>query len=182
MNKSIRSEFIDKVKAFYKRDKDKIKPISEEVYNIINDYPDYLDIPQTENDKRVAGNYEIFINNIPLYAGESGNVYFRACEHIYNMYNDIDKFGFLLPDERIEISFNITLGVTNENQRKRNENNAIKEHKHLLQYTDINSTEYGKDKAKYIRIKVPREQIPDDWCVKPKIRKLRVDEILGKKS
>lgn len=183
-----RKAYNEKVKCFINDKKVEvlIKKIAPEIYDKISENYKILEIAQYRNDPSVAGNYEIVFNGIPLYAGESGNVFIRACEHIYNMCYDENKFGFILPHDAIEIHFRIThLGITSDKTRKEIEAKAIQTYKHILQYTNPESPEYGKDKKKFdydTKKWISRECIPIDWCVVPKLRKDRVEKLLSMKA
>jgi hypothetical protein len=178
---------ISDVKNFCMSNLDIIKNIAIDVYEKVRQNRGLLDIPQLENNKSVAGNYEIYINDFPLYAGESGNVYVRACEHIYNMYNGY-KFGFQLPKKGISITIKIThLGITEKGEREQIEADAIAERKHILQFTDPNASEYPNeypnDKKQYIQgEEVPREKIRPDYCIVQNLRKARINELLKRRS
>lgn len=131
------------------------------------------DIPQN------SGVYMITFNKIPIYIGESNNVYYRILEHLYNIFEQKKEWG-IKPSNiftgKIIIDFEILHShITDVENRKSLESEEIIMRKPLLQADD--STTYPEDKACKINGKwIPREQIPIDWCVKPKIRKRRIKE------
>lgn len=165
-----RQVYIAKVKRFArsKGGLKKIEKIAPEVAQIIRQHPEYLDIPQYLNDRRVAANYANIIFGIPFYSGSSGNAYLRICEHAYNVITDATAYGGVYQNG-IPVSFKIyATGVESPDLREFIEFKVIDRLRPLLQYTDPDSDEYGTDKP--IPTGKNRENMRPDICITVPLR------------
>ena len=160
--------YINKVKRFArsKAGLKIIRQLAPEIARIIEEHPEYLDIPQRENDPRLAGNYRIDFFNRIFYTGETGNLVFRICEHIYNYCYSADAFGHQYdPTEKIPARFEvIAWGVVHKDMRELVIESRVIEVMHpVLQWTNPASPEYGSDKP--IPEGETRESMRSDICV-----------------
>ena len=125
-----------------------IRQLAPEIAKMIAEHPEYLDVPQYYNDPRLAGNYRGDIFERMFYTGESGNCVFRISEHIYNYCSSADAFGHKYdPTDKTPTKFEVfSLGVVHKEMRELIEERVIEVMHPVLQWTDSEAPEYGKDK------------------------------------
>ena len=153
----------------------KMRIIAPDLVDTIVAHPDYLEIEQIKDDSRVAGLYMNTIYGVPFYTGESGNVFWREIEHIYDYITSSEWYGGKY-DAKVPARFTVyALGVQDKALRESMERKAIKVTHPVLQWTDPNAPEYGKDK--YLPEGETRESIRPDICVFPYLRKIRYEEV-----
>ena len=142
-----------------------IRQLAPEIAKMIEEHPEYLDVPQYYNDPRLSGNYRGDIYNRIFYIGESGNCVFRICEHIYNYCSSADAFGHKYdPTDRIPTKFEVfTWGVVHKKMRELIEERVIEVMHPVLQWTDPEAPEYGSDKP--IPDGETRETMRSDFCI-----------------
>ncbi len=144
-------------------------------------------IPQFLNRNDVAGVYKFYFkkgNRVSAaYIGEAGNVYFRLLEHLYNLFNKITNWG-VSPDEfsagNMQLIWECKIGISDKVKREKCETEEIEKEKPFLQYTAIDSNEYGQDKVLYDKLqkrKLHRDEIRTDICVIKPLRKKRAEEL-----
>lgn len=165
--RKVRQIYINKVKRFArsKAGLKVVRQLAPEIARIIEEHPEYLDIPQNKNDPRLAGNYYICFFNQIFYTGESGNCVFRICEHIYNFCYSADAFGHQYdPTDKIPAKFEVfAWKVVHKEMRELIETKVIEVMQPILQYTDPNAPEYGRDKP--IPEGDTRETMRSDICI-----------------
>ena len=173
-----RQVFVAKVKRFArsKAGLKKIKRLAPDIARLIENNPEYLDIPQVFNDPFLSGCYTIHICGRCVYVGESGNMAFRIIEHIYNYCTGADKFGHQY-DPGIPAEFKgVAWGVTDKDFREAFESSAIDLLHPLLQYTSTDAPEYGSDKP--IPDGETRETMRSDICITTNLKIERVNALI----
>ncbi len=170
MTRRERQVYIAKVKRFARSQAGlkKIRRIAPELAQTLELHPDYLDICQRENDRRVAGCYLNSIFGQPFYSGSSGNVYLRVCEHIYNFMTDATAYGGTYKNGMPACFKVYATGIESRDMREFIEFNVIEKMKPLLQYTNPESDGYGSDKP--IATGKTRETIRPDICITVPLR------------
>ena len=165
-----RRRYVAKVKRFARSKAGLriIEKLAPDIAAMIKNNPEYLDVPQVFNDHRLSGCYLISIYDQCFYTGESGNALFRICEHVYNYCNEAESFGHKY-DASIPAKFEVfAWGVADKEMRELIEDRVIDIKHPLLQYTDKNAPEYGKDKA--IPEGETRETMRKDICVSSSLK------------
>lgn len=138
--------------------------LSPELLQIITEEPELLELPQEQNDSRVAGLYRIRVYGKDYYIGESGNVFFRLAEHIYNYIKEPAVFGMPKFDLDIPCSFDVAaLHCCSKEIREAIESNLINKLHPLMQYTAQDDPAYGRDK--FVPDGETRASIRPDICV-----------------
>lgn len=177
--RKVRQIYINKVKRFArsKAGLKVVRQLAPEIARIIEEHPEYLDIPQNKNDPRLAGNYQICFFDQIFYTGESGNCVFRLAEHIYNYCDSADAFGHKYePADAIPARFEIfASGVIHKEMRELIEASVVKKMKPILQYTDPYAPEYEIDKP--IPDGETRESMRSDICIFTNLKVDRFDKI-----
>lgn len=143
----------------------------------------HYEIPQFLNDERLAGTYcfEFVQGTIrhTAYVGESGNIYWRLLEHIYNLVNGITDWGVpvkAILNEDIKIEWSGSSGIADKHCREEDEAKLISSLKPFLQYTHPTAKEYGTDKKQRGLL---REEIRPDICICPYLRKARAEQLFS---
>lgn len=177
MNSKERKRYINKVKRFAKSKTGlaKIKQICPQLAEVIINSPELLNIHQYKNDPRTSGNYINSIYDKTFYTGQSGNVFLREAEHIYNFLTDASYYGGIYK-KGTKACFKIfAVGVEDINMRLFIEEKVIKKFEPVLQYTSEEADEYGKDKP--LLENHSREEVPVDTCVHVHLRIERFKKI-----
>lgn len=172
--KKARNKYVTKVKRFSrsKAGLAYIRTIAPEIADIIEENPKVLDIPQWVNGE-YAGNYIFDIWEKPYNTGESGNVVFRCCEHLYN-YKTTDAFGGQY-DKKVPARFKVfAWHVSHKEHRELIEAAVIQKLKPVIQYTPEDAPEYGVDKP--IPEGETRESMRPDICIFQELRVKRYEQ------
>ena len=162
MNKSKpRSEMVTTLNNWYEFGKGKaiINSLFPELDNAIRD--NYT-VPQYLNEPNVAGLYKFIFCNSDLkrtgYIGESGNVYFRFLEHIYNLFENKTSWG--VPPQYFE-------------------NGDLKIEWHILEHESDQQNRKNKE-ILYIEREQPFLQYAfNHGCINSELRKKRAEEIFN---
>lgn len=147
---------------------------------------EYYKTPQNINNPKIAGTYHFdFIQGgtkHAAYVGESGNIFWRLLEHLYNLFNSVTDWGIpadAILNNEIQLAWEGTTGISDEHCRREEEKSLIQKLKPFLQYTNPNSPEFGKDKKQR---GVSREKISADICVSGSLRRSRARALFTMKE
>ncbi len=162
--------YVNKVKRFAKSKAGLkiIRKLAPQIAEMIENYPDYLEVFQWHNDPRLSGNYRVDICGHLFYTGESGNCVFRICEHVFNYCSGAESFGHKY-DPVVPAKIDVfAWGVIHKDMRELIEARVIDMMHPVLQWTSVDAPEYGRDKP--IPENESRETMRPDTCIYTNLR------------